>query len=139
MISQHIGKAITGGHAPLAATLCSAEIANAVHDDFSFYSTFGWHPLGILGGDPEALALPGRVLPGDALHADEQELLEPLGGSSWRASDTELGGTPGMGSACVAKITGLKPDTTYSIDIASLLSDGTRSAYSPRIGGTTSD
>ena len=44
-----------------------------------------------------------------------------------------------VGDVGTAKITGLKPDTTYSIDIASLLSDGTRSAYSPRIGGTTSD
>lgn len=35
-------------------------------------------------------------------------------------------------------ITGLKPGTTYSIDIASLLWTGARSAYTPRINGTTS-
>jgi hypothetical protein len=44
-----------------------------------------------------------------------------------------------VGDVGTTKITGLKPDTTYAIDIASLLSDGTRSAYTPRIGGTTAD
>lgn len=44
-----------------------------------------------------------------------------------------------VGNVGTTTITGLKPDTTYSIDIASLLSDGTRSAYTPRIGGTTAD
>jgi acetylornithine/succinyldiaminopimelate/putrescine aminotransferase len=42
-----LGKAITSGHAPLAATLCTAEIAEAVRGDFGFYSTYGWHPLGV--------------------------------------------------------------------------------------------
>jgi acetylornithine/N-succinyldiaminopimelate aminotransferase len=42
-----LGKAITSGHAPLAATLCTAEIAQGVRDHFSFYSTFGWHPFSI--------------------------------------------------------------------------------------------
>ncbi|MCW2799638.1 MAG: hypothetical protein JWQ70_1110 [Aeromicrobium sp.] len=32
-----------------------------------------------------------------------------------------------------ATIKGLKPGTTYSIDIAALKSSGTRSSYSPRI------
>ena len=36
-----------------------------------------------------------------------------------------------------ATITGLKPNTTYTIDIASLLNDGTRSDYTPRIPATT--
>jgi hypothetical protein len=45
-----------------------------------------------------------------------------------------------VGNVSTATITGLKPGTTYSIDIASLLSDGTtRSAYTPRINGTTAD
>jgi hypothetical protein len=44
-----------------------------------------------------------------------------------------------VGNVGTATITGLKPATTYSIDIASLLSDGTRSSYTPRIDGTTAD
>jgi len=44
-----------------------------------------------------------------------------------------------VGDVGTATITGLKPGTTYSIDIASLLSDGTRSAYTPRIDGRTAD
>ena len=44
-----------------------------------------------------------------------------------------------VGDVGTTKITGLKPDTTYAIDIASLMSDGTRSDYTPRIGGTTAD
>jgi hypothetical protein len=44
-----------------------------------------------------------------------------------------------VGNVETATITGLKPGTTYSIDIASLLSDGTRSSYTPRINGTTAD
>jgi hypothetical protein len=44
-----------------------------------------------------------------------------------------------VGNVSTATITGLKPGTTYSLDIASLLSDGTRSSYTPRINGTTAD
>jgi acetylornithine/succinyldiaminopimelate/putrescine aminotransferase len=39
-----IAKAITGGYAPMGATLATAAVAREL-DDFSFYSTFGWHPL----------------------------------------------------------------------------------------------
>jgi hypothetical protein len=42
-----------------------------------------------------------------------------------------------VGDVSTATLTGLTPGTTYSIDIASVLADGTRSAYSPRIDGTT--
>jgi len=41
-----LGKAITAGHAPLAAMMTTAEIADAV-SDFDPYSTFGWHPLAV--------------------------------------------------------------------------------------------
>ena len=41
-----LGKAITNGHAPLAATITTPVIADAL-DDLSFYSTFGWHPLAV--------------------------------------------------------------------------------------------
>jgi acetylornithine/succinyldiaminopimelate/putrescine aminotransferase len=41
-----VAKAITAGHAPLAAMITRAEIADAV-EDFAAYSTFGWHPLAV--------------------------------------------------------------------------------------------
>jgi acetylornithine/succinyldiaminopimelate/putrescine aminotransferase len=41
-----LGKAITGGHAPLAAMMTTAAIADAA-GDFDPYSTYGWHPLGV--------------------------------------------------------------------------------------------
>ncbi len=40
-----LGKAITGGYAPMGATLATREVARKVGDQASFYSTFGWHPL----------------------------------------------------------------------------------------------
>jgi adenosylmethionine-8-amino-7-oxononanoate aminotransferase len=52
--SEHFGiepdilcmaKAISGGYAPLGATITTAEIADAVEEKVSFYSTYGWHPL----------------------------------------------------------------------------------------------
>ena len=42
-----------------------------------------------------------------------------------------------VGDVDTATITGLKRGTTYTIDVASLLSDGTRSSYTPRIPATT--
>lgn len=42
-----LAKAITSGHAPLGATLTTTAVADAVGDDFSFYTTYGWHPLGV--------------------------------------------------------------------------------------------
>jgi acetylornithine/succinyldiaminopimelate/putrescine aminotransferase len=41
-----LAKAITGGHAPMAATLVTDEVARAA-TDFELYSTFGWHPLAV--------------------------------------------------------------------------------------------
>lgn len=40
-----MAKAITGGYAPLGATITTAEIADAVQGKIGFYSTYGWHPL----------------------------------------------------------------------------------------------
>ena len=40
-----LGKAITGGHAGLGATVVTDEIADSMEFDFSTYSTFGWMPL----------------------------------------------------------------------------------------------
>jgi acetylornithine/succinyldiaminopimelate/putrescine aminotransferase len=40
-----MGKSITNGHAPLAATITTAAIAEEVKEELDFYSTFGWQPL----------------------------------------------------------------------------------------------
>jgi hypothetical protein len=45
--------------------------------------------------------------------------------------------TADVGDVSTKTITGLKPGTTYSISIASLLSDGTRSSYSPLVDAPT--
>lgn len=42
-----LGKAITGGYAPLAALVTTHEIAKAMEFESSAYSTFGWHPLSV--------------------------------------------------------------------------------------------
>ena len=42
-----------------------------------------------------------------------------------------------VGDVDTVTIKGLQSGKTYSIDIASLLNDGTRSSYSPRITATT--
>lgn len=42
-----LGKAITGGHLPLGATIMTKEVAKSFEFNFSFYSTFGWHPLSV--------------------------------------------------------------------------------------------
>jgi 4-aminobutyrate aminotransferase-like enzyme len=42
-----VAKPLTGGHAPMGATLTTRAIAQAVEDKVSFWSTFGWHPLGV--------------------------------------------------------------------------------------------
>lgn len=42
-----LGKAITSGHAPLAATVVTRRLADEVAEDLAFYSTFGWHPLAV--------------------------------------------------------------------------------------------
>lgn len=40
-----LGKALTGGYGALGATIMTEELAKSMEVDFSFYSTFGWHPL----------------------------------------------------------------------------------------------
>ena len=40
-----VAKAITGGYAPLGATLTTREVAKRAGDKVSAYSTYGWHPL----------------------------------------------------------------------------------------------
>lgn len=42
-----LSKAITGGYAGLGATLTTEEIAQEIKGKFSFYSTYGWHPLSV--------------------------------------------------------------------------------------------
>ncbi|MDQ3364858.1 MAG: aspartate aminotransferase family protein [Myxococcota bacterium] len=42
-----LGKALSNGHAPIAATITTAELVDNVQDDFEFYSTYGWHPLAV--------------------------------------------------------------------------------------------
>ena len=42
-----LGKAITNGHGVLGATVMTPEVAKAMEFPFSFYSTFGWHPLAV--------------------------------------------------------------------------------------------
>jgi len=43
-----MGKAITGGYGPLGAAIMTEEVAKSMEFDFSVYSTFGWHPLGVV-------------------------------------------------------------------------------------------
>jgi 4-aminobutyrate aminotransferase-like enzyme len=54
--SEHFGvspdimcmaKAITDGHVPLGATITTKKVLKEIGDDFTFYSTFGWHPLAV--------------------------------------------------------------------------------------------
>ncbi|HEU4683320.1 MAG TPA: aspartate aminotransferase family protein [Nitrospira sp.] len=42
-----LAKAITGGYAPMGATMVTDAVAQALGDRFSFYSTYGWHPLSV--------------------------------------------------------------------------------------------
>ncbi|HKO56940.1 MAG TPA: aspartate aminotransferase family protein [Thermoanaerobaculia bacterium] len=42
-----VSKAISGGYAPLGATITTRKIADAVAEDVGFYSTYGWHPLAV--------------------------------------------------------------------------------------------
>lgn len=42
-----LAKAITNGVAPLGATLVTNEVAKDIGDDFSFYSSYGWHPIAV--------------------------------------------------------------------------------------------
>jgi len=42
-----IAKGATGGFGALGAAIMTAEVAKSFEFDFSFYSTFGWHPLNV--------------------------------------------------------------------------------------------
>ncbi|HEY3198706.1 MAG TPA: aspartate aminotransferase family protein [Nitrospirales bacterium] len=42
-----LAKAITGGYAPLGATVTTDKVAESIQEEFSFYSTYGWHPLSV--------------------------------------------------------------------------------------------
>lgn len=42
-----LAKGITGGHAPLGATVVTEEIAEAIGEEFEGYSTYGWHPRSV--------------------------------------------------------------------------------------------
>lgn len=42
-----LAKALGGGHAPIGAAVMTASVARSLEAKGSFYSTFGWHPLGI--------------------------------------------------------------------------------------------
>jgi len=40
-----LAKAITGGYAPMGATLTTPGVARKLGDKAAFYSTYGWHPI----------------------------------------------------------------------------------------------
>lgn len=42
-----LGKAITGGFAPMGAVLMSEELSQAMEYETSYYSTYGWHPRSV--------------------------------------------------------------------------------------------
>jgi acetylornithine/N-succinyldiaminopimelate aminotransferase len=42
-----LGKAITGGFAPMGAMLATNEVAEAIGEEDSYYSTYGWHPRSV--------------------------------------------------------------------------------------------
>lgn len=42
-----LAKSITGGFGALGATTMTPEIAKSMEFEFSYYSTFGWHPLNV--------------------------------------------------------------------------------------------
>jgi adenosylmethionine-8-amino-7-oxononanoate aminotransferase len=42
-----MAKAITGGYGGLGAVITTSKIANAIKEDFSLYSTYGWHPRAV--------------------------------------------------------------------------------------------
>lgn len=43
-----LAKGITGGYSGLGATIMTPEVAKSMEYNFSFYSTFGWHPLSVV-------------------------------------------------------------------------------------------
>jgi acetylornithine/succinyldiaminopimelate/putrescine aminotransferase len=42
-----LAKGLTGGYAPMGATLMTTRLADEVAEGLDFYSTFGWHPLAV--------------------------------------------------------------------------------------------
>jgi adenosylmethionine-8-amino-7-oxononanoate aminotransferase len=42
-----MGKAITGGSAPMGATIVTQKVAKSVEDEVGFWSTYGWHPSSV--------------------------------------------------------------------------------------------
>ena len=42
-----MGKAITGGQAPMGATIVTQKVAKSVEDEVGFWSTYGWHPSSV--------------------------------------------------------------------------------------------
>lgn len=42
-----LGKGLTGGYGALGATIMTESVAKSLEFPFSFYSTFGWHPLNV--------------------------------------------------------------------------------------------
>lgn len=42
-----MGKAISGGFAPLGATIVTRQVAKSVEGKVGFYSTYGWHPAAV--------------------------------------------------------------------------------------------
>jgi 4-aminobutyrate aminotransferase-like enzyme len=42
-----LAKAITGGHAPMGATVVTEKVARAAQGKVVLYSTYGWHPLSV--------------------------------------------------------------------------------------------
>ena len=81
--------------------------------------------LAVTGQTPSSLTLTWTKVPG----VPKYRIYHGIGTGT--RTKTEVG------DVSTKTITGLKPGTTYSIDIASLLADGTLSGYSPRINGTT--
>jgi adenosylmethionine-8-amino-7-oxononanoate aminotransferase len=42
-----MGKAITGGYAPMGATIVTRKVAKSIQGEVGFYSTYGWHPASV--------------------------------------------------------------------------------------------
>lgn len=42
-----LAKGVSGGYGAIGATIMTKEVAKSFEFDFSFYSTFGWHPLNV--------------------------------------------------------------------------------------------
>jgi 4-aminobutyrate aminotransferase-like enzyme len=46
-----LGKAITGGHAPMGATLMTARVGKEMEENGDFWSTYGWHPRAVCAAE----------------------------------------------------------------------------------------